>query len=121
MQERIEMPESGREYSADAAVLGLLDRAFIRATGSPRIDGNRVRILRDANDNFTAWLDAIASAQRTILFESYLWRDDEIGQKFAAALGARAREGVRVYVVYDWLGSFSARALWAGLRAEAVQ
>jgi len=115
------MAESRIQYSADPEVLGLLDRAFIRATGSPRIDGNRVRILRDAKENFTAWLDAIANAQRTILFESYLWRDDEIGQKFAAALGARARDGIRVYVIYDWLGSFAADDLWAGLRAEGAQ
>jgi cardiolipin synthase len=58
MQRRTEMSESRIQYSADPEVLGLLDRAFIRATGSPRIDGNRVRILRDAKENFTAWLDA---------------------------------------------------------------
>src|SRR6185295_9553929 len=92
-----------------------------RATGSQRIEGNRVRILRDAQANFDAWLDAIAKAQRTIMFESYLWRDDAIGQKFVEALGARAREGIHVYVVFDWLGSFGAADLEAGLRASGAK
>jgi cardiolipin synthase len=121
MPERAEVLSDELEYSRDAEVLGLLDRAFIRATGSSRIEGNRVRILRDAAENFNAWLDAIATAQRTILFESYLWRDDEIGQKFASALAERARDGVSVYVVYDWLGSFRADDLWAGLRAAGAK
>jgi cardiolipin synthase len=105
----------------DGAMLRLLDRAFERATGSPRIDGNAVRILRDAQENFSAWLDAIGAARRTILFESYLWDDDEVGQRFVDALSARAHAGVRVYVVYDWLGSRGTADLWAGLRAAGVQ
>jgi len=105
----------------DDSTLGLLDRAFARATGSPRIEGNAVRILRDAGQNFAAWLEAIGSAERTILFESYLWRDDDVGREFVAALAARARAGVRVRVVYDWLGSLGARNLWAELSAAGAQ
>ena len=103
------------------AALQLLDRAFARATGSPRIEGNAVRILRDAAENFPAWLEAIAAAERTVLFESYLWDDDEVGREFVAALAARARAGVRVCVVYDWLGSLGAGSLWTDLRAAGAE
>jgi len=113
---------AGRVRGAmDESALGLLDRAFARATGSPRIEGNAVRILRDAAENFPAWLDAIGRAERTILFESYLWADDDVGREFAAALSARARDGIRVCVIYDWLGSLGARDLWAELRAAGAE
>ena len=82
----------------------LIDRALLRATGSPRIDGNAVRLLRDAGENYPAWLAAIAGARRTILFESYLVADDAVGRAFVGALAASARAGVAVRVVDDWLG-----------------
>ena len=65
-------------------------------------------------------LDAIRAAKHSILFESYLWEDDPVGREFAEALAERARSGVRVYVVYDWLGSFWAGALWTTLAAAGA-
>lgn len=55
------------------------------------------------------WLSAIGTAQHTVFFENYIFADDEVGREFVAALAAKAREGVRVRVIYDWLGSFSTR------------
>ena len=71
--------------------------------------------------NYPAWLAAIEQAQRFVLFESYIVDDDAVGQAFAAALAARARTGVRVFVVYDWLGSFRSDALWPALRAAGAE
>ena len=76
--------------------------------------------MRDAAEHFPAWLDAIRAAKHSILFESYLWEDDPVGREFAEALAERARSGVRVYVVYDWLGSFWAGALWTTLAAAGA-
>ena len=42
----------------------LIDRALLRATGAPRSDGNAVRLLLDARENYPAWLDAIRGAER---------------------------------------------------------
>ena len=112
------------ELPADAPERTLLDRAdraFARATGAPLIEGNGVRLLRDAAENFPAWLDAIGNAERSILFESYLIEDDDVGREFAAALAAKARSGVRVRVLYDWLGSWGSDRLWAQLRAAGAQ
>ncbi len=111
----------GRPAPADASLLGLLDNAFARATGSPRIEGNAVRILRDAAEHYPAWLAAIAAAETTILFESYLVTDDDVGREFANALADRARAGVRVRVIGDWLGSFGADPLWDSLRAAGAE
>jgi len=112
-----------REIAAetDAALLELFDRAFTRAAGSPRIEGNSVRLLRDAAEHYPAWLAAIRDARRTILFESYLIQNDAVGREFVAALAAKAREGVRVRVVYDWMGSRGTGALWRELRGAGAQ
>jgi cardiolipin synthase len=96
-------------------------RALGRAAGASHSDGNAVRLLLDARDNFPAWLDAIRRAERTILFECYIVDDDEIGREFTRALADRARDGVRVFVVYDWLGSLRSGGLWAPLRAAGAR
>jgi cardiolipin synthase A/B len=51
---------------------GLLEQALSRAAGGPLITGNSVRLLRDAAENYPAWLDAIAGAEQTIHFETYI-------------------------------------------------
>ena len=73
--------------------LALADRAFARAAGSLPIDGNAVRLLQDASENYPAWLDAIRGAQHSILFENYIVDDDAVGREFAEALAAKARAG----------------------------
>ena len=67
--------------------------------------GNKVTDLQNGDQIFPAMLDAIASAQRTITFETYIYWSGDIGQKFADALAERARAGVKVKVMLDWAGS----------------
>src|SRR5262245_42113754 len=86
----------------------LAEQAFWRAAGSRLIPGNSARILKDATENYPAWLEAIRSARRTIHFESYIIHEDAQGWIFADALVAKAREGVRVRLIYDWMGAFNA-------------
>ena len=97
----------------------LAEQAFSRAAGAPLLGGNRVDLLIDAEAAFDAWLAAIAGATATILFENYIFRDDALGRRFLDALVERARHGVAVYVVRDWLGCLgqSAAAFWEPLRA----
>ena len=91
--------------SAGAPLRLLADQAFSRAAGAPLVPGNAVRLLKDAGENFPAWLTAIESAERSILFESYIFADDAVGRSFRDALAAKARAGVAVFVLHDWLGS----------------
>src|ERR1044071_4749912 len=99
------------------------EQAYPRATGSPLITGNGVRLLVDAEQNYPAWLEAIKSARRTIHFESFIIHEDEVGREFAEALCARAREGVKVRVIYDWLGAVgkTSRRFWRNLRDAGVE
>jgi cardiolipin synthase len=101
----------------------LADQTFSRVAGAPLIGGNRIRLLRDASENYGAWIEAIESARRTIHFESYIIHEDEIGRRFADLLAARARAGVRVRLIYDWLGALghASRRFWRRLREAGVE
>jgi cardiolipin synthase len=101
---------------APATLAELAERAFARAAGGPAVEGNAVRMLCDARENFPAWREAIASARRYVLFESYIVENDAIGREFAALLAERARAGVRVHVIVDWLGSWRALSMWKDVR-----
>jgi cardiolipin synthase len=106
-----------------AAGIFLTDQVFQRAAGSPLITGNRVRLLRDGEENYPAWIEAIAQARETIHFECYIIHEDAVGQRFAEALMAKAREGVKVRLIYDWLGGFgkTSRRFWRRLRVSGVE
>lgn len=112
-------PLSNQPQSAFA----VFEEAFARAAGTPLVVGNEVRLLRDAGENYPAWLEAIAAARHTIHFESYIIHGDETGEEFARALKARAAAGVRVRVIYDWLGAVgkTSRGFWRGLRESGVE
>jgi cardiolipin synthase len=98
------------------------DRAFERAAGgAPLTRCNSVKLLLDARENFPAWLASIAAAKEYILFESYIIADDGVGHQFIDALAERASKGVRVCVVYDWLGSTKFRRPWEPLRAAGAE
>jgi cardiolipin synthase len=117
-------PATGpRDSNVIAQLRALADQAFSRAAGAPLIPGNRVRVLRDATENYPAWLDAIESANRHIHFESYVIHADDVGQQFADALAAKARQGVRVRLIYDWLGALGAASFrfWKPLRHAGVE
>jgi cardiolipin synthase A/B len=100
----------------------LVEQAYARATGAPLVLGNRVRLLKDAAENYPAWLECIAAARQTIHFESYIIHEDEAGHEFADALIAKAREGVKVRLIYDWLGAIGKTSwgFWRRLREAGV-
>lgn len=96
--------------------------ALERVTGSKLIHNNDVRLLIDATENYPAWLEAIESAETRILFESYIIHNDKQGELFADRLIAKAKEGVEVKVIYDWMGALgnSPGRYWRRLREGGV-
>jgi cardiolipin synthase len=109
----------GPRQSPATAFRPLAQQALSRAAGAPLSLGNRVDLLIDGRANFDAWLEAIAGSQHNILFGNYIFRNDEVGREFVQALAERARAGVRVYVLHDWLGCLfhSRSSFWEPLRA----
>ena len=69
------------------------------------LDGNRIDVLLNGDEIFPAMLHAIKSAKTTITFETFIYWSGTIGSEFTNALAERAREGVKVHVLLDWIGS----------------
>lgn len=120
---RAPIRRNAHEHQTFKELRGLADQAFSRACGAPLLEGNHVRLLKDAEENYPAWLDGIASAKDHVHFESYVIHEDDTGREFADALIAKAREGVRVRLIYDWMGGFgkTSRRFWNRLRAGGVE
>jgi cardiolipin synthase len=94
-----------------------LSRGLDRATGTRPIPGNLITHHADSARALSAMVAMIGEARRWVHLENYIIRDDATGRRFADQLGTRAREGVRVRVLYDALGSRkTGRRYWEGLR-----
>lgn len=107
-----------REEDSDPETV---ERAMDRAAGSRPIPGNRVTLLIDGPEVYPAMLTRIAAAKRWVHFDNYIIRSDATGHLFADALIERARAGVPVRVLTDWVGSMTTRrSYWRRLREAGV-
>lgn len=88
------------ELSPDATTLPL-QRLF----RVPMLDGNDTQLLINGHDTFNAILNTVRKAQHTVCVQFYTFRDDALGQCFSDVLCQKAAEGVRVYLLYDEIGS----------------
>ncbi len=71
----------------------------------PFLSGNRVELLIDGDATFESILSGIDAAEHYILFQFYIVRDDGLGQRIKTHLVDKAKQGVRVYFLYDEIGS----------------
>ncbi|HET7232021.1 MAG TPA: phospholipase D-like domain-containing protein [Longimicrobium sp.] len=83
------------------------ERAMERSSDSDQVRGNTAHLLVDGTQAFPAWLNAIESAKNWVHLENYILRDDRTGRTFREALCDRARDGVKVRVLYDWMGCWA--------------
>jgi cardiolipin synthase len=85
------------------------DPQFLRSMGlllgPPVISGNRFEMLLNGDEIFPSMLEGIRFARKTITFETFIYWSGEVGEKIASALADKAREGVAVHVLLDWVGS----------------
>ena len=81
------------------------ERALGSLLGPGIVGGNGVTELLNGDQIFPPMLAAIQAAQKSITFETYIYWSGDIGKQFADALSERARAGVRVHVLLDWVGS----------------
>ena len=87
--------------------------------GPAIVGGNRVIDLQNGDEIFPAMLGAIRAAQKTITFETYIYWSGDIGKELAEALAERARAGVKVSVLLDWVGSLKMEAELIDLMKDA--
>ncbi len=85
------------------------DPQFLRSMGNLLEPGilasNRVTSLVNGDRIFPAMLEAIHSAEKSICLETYIYWSGDVGRQFTDALASRARAGVKVHVLIDWIGS----------------
>jgi cardiolipin synthase len=103
------------DFSGSAAVekeivcdYGIEDPQFLRSMGNllgPGLrDGNKVETLLNGK-TFDSMLQAIKEAKKSITFETYIYWSGQTGRKFTDALAKKARDGVKVHLLLDWVGS----------------
>lgn len=85
------------------------------------LPGNRVEV-HENGAFFDVLLARIAAAEKSVHFETFLWKDGVLGRRVAAALAERARAGLKVRVLLDAQGSRKAgKEVVAGLRDAGCQ
>lgn len=80
-------------------------KAMVGLARMPTLANNHVRLLVNGKASFDAMFEAISSAQKVILVQFFIVRDDALGQRLAQLLLERAANGVEVFLLYDGIGS----------------
>ena len=108
-----------RLYSTSSPQFG---RAMGSLLGPGIVGGNQATELLNGDQIFPPMLQAIREAKKSITFETYIYWSGDIGQKFADALSERAKAGVKIHVLMDWVGSAKMDdALLAQMQSSGVQ
>ena len=91
------------------AALGKRSKHEVRFPHDPfeevQVGENSLQLYAYGRDLFDAMLEAIDVAQESIYLETYIWKDDAVGQEFQEHLARKAEEGVAVYVIFDSFGN----------------
>lgn len=96
-------------------------RSMSGLVGPPLVDGNTVTELLNGDQIFPMMLDAIREAKKTVTFETYIYWRGVVGRQFTDALVERARAGVRVHVLVDWIGAKVDEQMLAEMRGAGVE
>ena len=70
-----------------------------------QVGENSLQLYAYGRDLYDAMLEAIDAAQESIYLETYIWKDDAVGEEFQTHLARKAAEGVQVYVIFDRFGN----------------
>jgi cardiolipin synthase len=75
-------------------------------SGQPLIWGNRVGLLKDGPQAYSAMISSLKSAKRSVNLESYIFENDEVGRRFTDCLSRKQARGIQVNIILDSVGSF---------------
>ena len=89
----------------------------------PATTGNRVKLLVNGRQTFDDLSEGLAKAEKYILFQFYIIRNDDLGRRLCKLLADKARAGVKVLFLYDELGSrkFPGTRLYRQLKMTGVR
>lgn len=83
-----------------------------RNSDSPVYANNKIDILSDGETTFDSMFEAISNAKDHIHIEFFIFEDDRISNKLRELLIIKAQSGIRVRMIYDYLGSFDLSAYY---------
>jgi len=93
-----------------------------RIDASPIHRGNDVEVFFDGPPAFASMCAAIAAAEREVLLEAYILKEDATGRAFVDVLAAAARRGVVVRVLADAFGSSDTRPqFWRQMEDKHIE
>jgi cardiolipin synthase A/B len=96
---RIQSPHGAEDPEHPAYVAAMV--------GADLTTGNRYVVLTNGDEIFPSMLEAIESARRRIVFETYIYKPGEMADRFTQAFERAARRGVDVKIVLDAVGALS--------------
>lgn len=95
---------------------------FETLSGIPFLGGNKLTLYTDGQSTFDAIFAEMEQAQHYILIQFYIIHDDSLGSRLQELLIRKARQGVRVHLLYDEIGSHSTPdAYWNAMRENGIQ
>ncbi|MEU5878769.1 phospholipase D-like domain-containing protein [Spirillospora sp. NPDC047279] len=97
----------------------LIRRKLERLIGIAATEGNEIGALRNGDEIFPAMLESIRGARETVDMMTYVYWRGDIAEQFAEALADRARDGVRVRLLLDGIGSWQIEKGLLSLMDEA--
>lgn len=100
-----------------------LTSSLFKLARMPATNGNEVELLIDGEQTFASILAGLRAARTYILFQFYIIRDDNLGREISRILADKARDGLKVYLLYDEIGSraFEKSKLLKQLRMSGVE
>ena len=106
VQEKLKDVYTGLEpYHVKESELSQGEKAGERLVDIPYLNGNDIELLIDGERTFNSIIEGMDKAKEYILFQFFIVKDDQIGRRVKDHLIAKAKEGVKVYFIYDEVGS----------------
>lgn len=93
------------ESADELTTIQKLTRMHQIISGMQMTRGNQTELLIDGDATFDSIIDGISGAKDYVLIQFYMFHDDGLGRRMQQALIERAQAGVRVYMLYDAVGS----------------
>lgn len=105
-------PERGQAFA----------RALWRIAAANVTAGNQIRLYSDGDETFDAMIAIIEGAESHVELESYIYKPDSVGRRFADAMATAAKRGVKARLLTDWVGMRGTPASFLrALRARGVE
>jgi len=108
-----------QKYMPQESALGSFEKSLQHLVKMPYLQANELDLLIDGEKTFASILEGIAEAKEYVLLEFYIVRDDTLGRKVQQSLIKKAQEGVKIYFLYDEIGSYKLPESYLNTMREA--